>query len=458
MPRGGSRSGNIPVGAAAALPEGPEGGGLKRAITPGLLLFFIVGDILGGGIYARVGQVAGETGGAIWIAFLLALVMAAFTAGSYAELVGQVPARGRGGPLRPPSVRQLVLHLRRRVRGRRVGHRIGQRAGARVRRRLPQRVRRHPGGPHRDRAPRADRRGQPARHRGVREDQRRLHARRDGWPRAHRHRGVRRDRRRRRRAFARVRDQGGRVAARRCARGRRDRVLRADRLRGLGQRRRGDAGPGTDLPEGAVRRAGDRGRAVPARDDRRVDGRAHVRARGLGRGAARGHQAGAARDPREALLRDRPARAVKRRADQHDHGLAAALRDGAGGRRAAPVRPRALRAPHAVVRDRVHVGSRGGARRDGRSRRPRRHDRGAARRRLRDRQRLRARPAPRPGGPRPLRRVDVRAGDRGRDLARAADADRGRDLRSRGDPRRGRHRAVGRQLAGRPPSGRDVEK
>jgi hypothetical protein len=62
-------------------PEGPESGGLRRAITPGLLLFFIVGDILGGGIYARVGQVAGETGGAIWVAFLVALVAAAFTAG-----------------------------------------------------------------------------------------------------------------------------------------------------------------------------------------------------------------------------------------------------------------------------------------------------------------------------------------------------------------------------------------
>jgi amino acid transporter len=89
---------NVPVGAAAAVPPGPEGeGGLKRAITPGLLLFFIVGDILGGGIYARVGQVAGETGGAIWVAFLLALVMAAFTAGSYAELVGKYPRAGGAG-------------------------------------------------------------------------------------------------------------------------------------------------------------------------------------------------------------------------------------------------------------------------------------------------------------------------------------------------------------------------
>ena len=96
MPRSGSHSANVPV-AAAPVPPGPESGGLRRAITPGLLLFFIVGDILGGGIYARVGQVAAETGGAIWVAFALALVMAAFTAGSYAELVGKYPRAGGAG-------------------------------------------------------------------------------------------------------------------------------------------------------------------------------------------------------------------------------------------------------------------------------------------------------------------------------------------------------------------------
>ena len=97
MPRGGPRSPNIPVPASPAVPEGPEGGRLNRAITPGLLLFFIVGDILGGGIYALVGEVAGETGGAIWAGFLLALVMAAFTAGSYAELVSKYPRAGGAG-------------------------------------------------------------------------------------------------------------------------------------------------------------------------------------------------------------------------------------------------------------------------------------------------------------------------------------------------------------------------
>jgi basic amino acid/polyamine antiporter, APA family len=56
--------------------------GLAREITPALLLLlFIVGDILGGGIYALVGEVGERTGGGIWAAVLLALVMAAFTAG-----------------------------------------------------------------------------------------------------------------------------------------------------------------------------------------------------------------------------------------------------------------------------------------------------------------------------------------------------------------------------------------
>ena len=74
--------------------EGDGESPLARAITPKLLLLFIVGDILGGGIYALVGEVGAETGGAIWSAFMLALVMAAFTAGSYAELVSKYPHAG----------------------------------------------------------------------------------------------------------------------------------------------------------------------------------------------------------------------------------------------------------------------------------------------------------------------------------------------------------------------------
>lgn len=74
--------------------EGEEDTKLLRAITPKLLLFFIVGDVLGGGIYALVGEVGAETGGAIWVAFMLALIAALFTAGSYAELVSKYPRAG----------------------------------------------------------------------------------------------------------------------------------------------------------------------------------------------------------------------------------------------------------------------------------------------------------------------------------------------------------------------------
>ena len=43
---------------------------LKRVIGPGLLLLFVVGDILGTGVYALTGKVAAEVGGAVWLPFL----------------------------------------------------------------------------------------------------------------------------------------------------------------------------------------------------------------------------------------------------------------------------------------------------------------------------------------------------------------------------------------------------
>ena len=66
---------------------------LKRAIGPGLLLFFVIGDILGTGIYALTGSVAGQIGGALWLPFLLAFAVAFITAFSYLELVGKYPGR-----------------------------------------------------------------------------------------------------------------------------------------------------------------------------------------------------------------------------------------------------------------------------------------------------------------------------------------------------------------------------
>ncbi len=76
---------------AEPLPAGQRESELSPAITKKMLLLFIIGDILGGGIYARTGEVAGEIGGAIWTGFALAAVIAAFTAASYAELVSKYP-------------------------------------------------------------------------------------------------------------------------------------------------------------------------------------------------------------------------------------------------------------------------------------------------------------------------------------------------------------------------------
>ncbi|MFC4373774.1 APC family permease [Nocardia halotolerans] len=67
---------------------------LKRAVTTRLLYFFILGDILGAGVYVLVGAVARESGGAVWLPLLVALVLATLTAGSYAELATKYPRAG----------------------------------------------------------------------------------------------------------------------------------------------------------------------------------------------------------------------------------------------------------------------------------------------------------------------------------------------------------------------------
>jgi APA family basic amino acid/polyamine antiporter len=64
---------------------------LKRVMGPKLLLLFIVGDILGTGIYAVTGTVAKEVGGVVWLPFLVAFVVATLTAFSYLELVTKYP-------------------------------------------------------------------------------------------------------------------------------------------------------------------------------------------------------------------------------------------------------------------------------------------------------------------------------------------------------------------------------
>jgi basic amino acid/polyamine antiporter, APA family len=67
---------------------------LKRALGPGLLTLFVIGDVLGAGIYTLVGEAAARAGGALWLALLVALGLALLTAASYVELVTRFPRAG----------------------------------------------------------------------------------------------------------------------------------------------------------------------------------------------------------------------------------------------------------------------------------------------------------------------------------------------------------------------------
>jgi APA family basic amino acid/polyamine antiporter len=67
---------------------------LRRSLGFWALVFYGVGDILGAGIYALVGKVAGVAGSASWAAFAVALLVAGLTALTYAELGGRFPRSG----------------------------------------------------------------------------------------------------------------------------------------------------------------------------------------------------------------------------------------------------------------------------------------------------------------------------------------------------------------------------
>jgi len=64
---------------------------LKRSITAKQLYFYVVGDVLGSGIYVLVGLVAAAVGGAFWMAFLVGVSIATITGLAYAELVTKYP-------------------------------------------------------------------------------------------------------------------------------------------------------------------------------------------------------------------------------------------------------------------------------------------------------------------------------------------------------------------------------
>lgn len=71
-----------------------EADSLKRVFGLPTLVIYGVGDILGAGIYAVVGRIAGISGNLVWASFVVAMVVAAFTALSYAEMGSRFPKSG----------------------------------------------------------------------------------------------------------------------------------------------------------------------------------------------------------------------------------------------------------------------------------------------------------------------------------------------------------------------------
>lgn len=69
-------------------------GGLNRTLSTPLLLAFVVGNIVGAGIYIAPGEVAAGIGGGIWLPFTIAFFVALLTAFSYSELVSKYPGAG----------------------------------------------------------------------------------------------------------------------------------------------------------------------------------------------------------------------------------------------------------------------------------------------------------------------------------------------------------------------------
>ena len=82
---------------------------LRKAITGPLLFAFILGDVLGAGIYALMGVLSEQVGGMLWAPLLVALLLALLTAGSYAELVTKYPRAGGAAVFAERAFRSPVI-------------------------------------------------------------------------------------------------------------------------------------------------------------------------------------------------------------------------------------------------------------------------------------------------------------------------------------------------------------
>ena len=65
--------------------------GLKRSVGLFSAIVYGVGVILGAGVYALIGEAAELAGNTVWLSFVLAAVVSAFTGLSYMELISMFP-------------------------------------------------------------------------------------------------------------------------------------------------------------------------------------------------------------------------------------------------------------------------------------------------------------------------------------------------------------------------------
>jgi basic amino acid/polyamine antiporter, APA family len=75
----------------AALQSDEAEPSLHRTIGPTQMALYGLGSMVGAGIYGLIGKAAGVVGNAVWLAFLVALVVALLTALSYASLGSRYP-------------------------------------------------------------------------------------------------------------------------------------------------------------------------------------------------------------------------------------------------------------------------------------------------------------------------------------------------------------------------------
>ena len=95
--------GDEPLEQAGAAPE------LRRSISLWQMTLYGAGGMLGAGIYGLIGQVAGEMGSAIWLAFALSLVAAGLTGLSYASLGSRYPRAGGAAYITQRAYRRSLL-------------------------------------------------------------------------------------------------------------------------------------------------------------------------------------------------------------------------------------------------------------------------------------------------------------------------------------------------------------